>query len=113
MLTNLDRDVYSGTKSAIESMTRGWADNLGRREFMLGTTVNAVSVGLTKSDAWDALPEAAQKRVLESDLPTISVGSRIAETEDIADIVGFLVSEKSRWVSGSVVGATGGAVKIL
>lgn len=80
---------------------------------MMGTTVNAISVGLTNSDAWKSMPEAVQKAVLDKDLPTISVGPRIAECEDIADIVGFLVSEKSRWVSGSVIGATGGAVKIL
>lgn len=105
--------VYSATKAALEGLTRGWADNLGTRPFMFGTTVNAVCVGLTNSDALKGLPEEALQAVLDSDLPTVSVGPRIAECEDIADVVGFLVSEKSRWVSGSVSCATGGAVKIL
>ncbi|KAG7060473.1 NAD(P)-binding protein [Colletotrichum scovillei] len=63
--------VYSGCKSAIESMTRVWADALGTRPGMERTTVNSVAVG------------------------------------------SFLSSEKSRWVSGSVICANGGTVKIL
>lgn len=37
--------VYGACKSALESMTRVWADALGKREGMQGTTVNAVAVG--------------------------------------------------------------------
>lgn len=37
--------VYSGCKSALESMTRVWADALGTRPGMERTTVNAVAVG--------------------------------------------------------------------
>jgi 3-oxoacyl-[acyl-carrier protein] reductase len=36
----------------------------------------------------------------------------MGECEDVADVVGWLVSEKARWVSGSVVAANGGAAKI-
>jgi len=46
-------------------------------------------------------------------LPLVSVGERLATIEDVADVVGFLVSEKARWVSGSVVAANGGAAKIF
>lgn len=42
-----------------------------------------------------------------------SVGKRLGEVDDIAEIVGFLASENSRWVSGSVVCGNGGTVKIL
>jgi 3-oxoacyl-[acyl-carrier protein] reductase len=31
------------------------------------------------------------------------------QAEDVADVVGWLVSEKSRFVTGSVVAANGGA----
>lgn len=37
--------VYGACKSALESMTRVWADALGKRDGMQGTTVNAVAVG--------------------------------------------------------------------
>ena len=33
----------------------------------------------------------------------------MGQAEDVADVVGFLVSEKSRWVTGSVIAANGGA----
>jgi NAD(P)-dependent dehydrogenase (short-subunit alcohol dehydrogenase family) len=36
-------------------------------------------------------------------------GGRLGYAEDVADVVGWLVSEKSRWVTGSVVAANGGA----
>lgn len=37
--------VYGACKSALESMTRVWANALGKREGMQGTTVNAIAVG--------------------------------------------------------------------
>lgn len=92
---------------------RAWADELGRHPGMEGTTVNSVAVGLTNSDAVKKLPQEYAKKVIESDASTVSVGNRIGECEDIADVVGLLVSERARWITGNVVGATGGAIKIL
>lgn len=43
--------VYGACKSALESMTRVWADALGKREGMQGTTVNAIAVG-SKYSHW-------------------------------------------------------------
>lgn len=80
---------------------------------MVGTTVNAVCVGLTKSDAYNKIPEERKQAITEADAKAVGVGDRIAECEDIADVVGLLVSEKARWVTGSVMCATGGAIKVL
>jgi len=94
-------------------MARAWADELGRNEATLGTTVNSVSVGLTNTPQVNSLPAAMQTALKEERLPLVSVGERLATIEDVADVVGFLVSEKARWVSGSVVAANGGAAKIF
>jgi 3-oxoacyl-[acyl-carrier protein] reductase len=44
-------------------------------------------------------------------VPKVKVveGGRMGYAEDVADVVGWLVSEKARWVTGSVVAANGGA----
>jgi 3-oxoacyl-[acyl-carrier protein] reductase len=36
--------------------------------------------------------------------------ARVADTSDITDIVGFLASEQSHWVTGDVISANGGLV---
>jgi NAD(P)-dependent dehydrogenase (short-subunit alcohol dehydrogenase family) len=39
----------------------------------------------------------------------IAALGRIGEPEDIADVVGFLVSDDARWVTGQVLDASGGS----
>ena len=34
---------------------------------------------------------------------------RVAQPEDIADVVAFLASDSARWITGQVIVATGGA----
>lgn len=113
LIANIVRSVYAASKAALESLTRSWADELGKRPGMEGTTVNAVCVGFTKTDAFNNIPKERRDPLVESDAKEVTVGNRIAESEDIADVVGLIVSEKARWISGSVVSATGGKAKIL
>ncbi|KAH8747029.1 hypothetical protein F5883DRAFT_721417 [Diaporthe sp. PMI_573] len=111
--------LYSATKAALESMTRVWADALGTRPGMEGTTVNSLIVGVTKTgDTATGLPEGLPdiepvREMVRAKKSACSVGERLGEVDDVADVVDFLCSEKSRWVSGSAVSANGGAVKIL
>ncbi|OCK94529.1 NAD(P)-binding protein [Cenococcum geophilum 1.58] len=106
--------VFAATKTALESLTRSWALELGSAPGMQGTTVNAVSVGLTDSHGFRSLPDATQQALKDERLPKVTVaeGGRMGECEDVADVVGWLVSEKARWVSGSVVAANGGAARV-
>jgi len=80
---------------------------------MEGTTFNAVSVGFTKTDAYQRIPREVRTRLEEEDAKEVAVGNRIGESEDVADVVGLLVSEKARWISGSVVDASGGKAHIF
>lgn len=111
--------LYSATKAALESMTRVWADALGKRPGMEGTTVNSVIVGVTKTgDTPSGLPEGLPdiepvRQLVRSKMAACSVGERLGDINDVADVVGFLCAEKSRWISGSAVCANGGTVKIL
>lgn len=106
--------VYSACKAGMEAMTRVWADALGTRPGMERTTVNALSVGLTMTDMMANLPPTKRtEEFLDRETSKVSVGKRVGTVDDVAEIAGWLCSEKSRWVTGSVTCANGGATKIL
>ncbi|KAI9821652.1 MAG: hypothetical protein M1827_002233 [Pycnora praestabilis] len=105
--------VYGASKAAMEALTIRWADCLGKRKGMEGTTANAVSVGPTNTELWTQnTPEEYRARIKEDIMSKTAVGHRIGEVDDIVEIVGFLAGDGSRWVSGSVVSANGGYAKI-
>lgn len=92
---------YSMTKGALDVLTRNLAEELGPR----GITVNSVNPGVTKTDMADALftdDSAWQYAASMSPL------GRVGAPEDIADAVGFLVSNDGRWVTGQMLDASGG-----
>ncbi|KAK1705829.1 3-oxoacyl-(acyl-carrier-protein) reductase [Colletotrichum lupini] len=111
--------LYGACKAALESMTRVWADALGTRAGMERTTVNSLIVGVTKTgDTANGLPEGLPdiepvRQLIKFKMEACSVDRRLGEVDDVAEIVGWLCCEKSRWVSGSAVCANGGTVKIL
>jgi 3-oxoacyl-[acyl-carrier protein] reductase len=105
--------VYAATKAALESLTRSWAQELGKRPGMQGTTVNAICVGLTNTELWTRYPVEVRGPVEEANFRTTDVADRIAEVDDVALVAGFLAGDASRWMSGSVLEATGGRAKIF
>jgi 3-oxoacyl-[acyl-carrier protein] reductase len=105
--------VYAATKAALETLTRYWAKELGKRPGMEGTTVNAICVGLTNTELWTSYPVEIRAPLEEENWKTTDVADRIAEVDDIAQVAGFLAAEGSRWTSGSVLEATGGRAKVF
>ncbi|KAI9151377.1 3-oxoacyl-[acyl-carrier-protein] reductase FabG [Paramyrothecium foliicola] len=110
-----DQLMYSAGKSAGESLCRTWAQAFGgkdeRYSFMTGTTANAVTAGLTETDAVvDCGPEAVQ-RFQDEFFPTQSI-PRFGQPDDVADVIGLLCSSDARWITGCVVSASGGGIKI-
>ncbi|UGT38905.1 SDR family oxidoreductase [Nocardia yamanashiensis] len=95
--------AYTMTKSAIDSLTSILAKELGAR----GITVNAVAPGAIDTDMnadWLRTPEG------QSATAALSPLNRVGQPADVADIVGFLASDDSRWVTGQWIDATGGAL---
>lgn len=94
--------MYGASKGAVSTLTRTLAWGLGDR----GITVNAVSPGFTNTTMNDWLGDEESRAWSRSQ----SALGRIAEVEDIADVIGFLASDDARWVNGQVIDVSGGSV---
>ncbi|KAH7313625.1 hypothetical protein B0I35DRAFT_410598 [Stachybotrys elegans] len=92
--------LYCSSKAALEGMTRCWAAELGAE----GHTVNTVNPGPVQSDMLDNIP----KDIINMQKAQTPVENRLGTTDDIAQIVAWLASEESRWVSGQAISASGG-----
>lgn len=92
--------LYAASKAAIEGMTKSLAHELGDA----GHTVNAVAPGPVESEMLDDVP----KDLIDLQLKLTAVEHRVGTTDDIAQIVCWLASEDSRWVSGQTISASGG-----
>lgn len=94
---------------------RCWAEAFGGKDpqfnFMAGTTANSLQVGLTNTAAVSRQTPEALEKIKQEFLPQMSI-PRVGECEDIADVVGLLVSKEARWITGSVVAADGGTIKV-
>lgn len=95
-----DLSVYCSSKTALEGLTRCWAAELGAA----GHTVNAVNPGPVQTQLMENIP----KEYIEMQKSQTPVENRIGTVDDIAQIVAWLASEESRWVSGQVLSASGG-----
>ena len=90
---------YAASKAGVVALTKTLARELGPS----GVTVNCVAPGMVATEMIEALPtEAIEKARAESAL------GRIAEPEDVAQVVAFLCSDRARHVTGEVIKVDGG-----
>jgi 3-oxoacyl-[acyl-carrier protein] reductase len=91
---------YAAAKGGLETAVRVAAKELGRQSI----TVNAVRPGATDTPA---LRRTTSDKAIEamSSAPSLR---RLGQPGDVADVVRFLCSPSARWVTGSVLDATGG-----
>jgi NAD(P)-dependent dehydrogenase (short-subunit alcohol dehydrogenase family) len=93
--------VYCATKAAIIGFSKSVAPELGPKEIR----TNIIAPGAVRT------PTNVQVLAGEAGLEKLSYVislKRIAEPDDIADVVAFLFSDESRYMNGSVVEVTGG-----
>ena len=95
---NSGQTAYSLTKSAIIGLTISAAKELGR----FGITVNAIAPGLIETDMSSHLSESVKKNLISN----ISLG-RIGKPEEVADVILFLSSPLSDYISGQIIGVDG------
>ena len=87
---------YSAAKGAIISATKALAQEVAKRNI----TVNAVAPGFIKSDMTSDLDEKELIKMVPL--------NRFGEAEEVADLVSFLVSKKSSYITGEIININGG-----
>lgn len=99
-LSKPGRGVYSSTKSAINGLTRAAAVELS----VSNVLVNAVAPGFVDTDLTRKNNSPDQLKIIEGNIPA----KRLAQTNEIAELVYFLVSEKNTYITGQTIFIDGG-----
>src|SRR3990167_10312910 len=89
---------YAASKAAINTMTIG----LAREVAPFNIKVNAVSPGVIDTD----MHHAASPDRIENLLKSLPMG-RMGKTEEVAELIGWLLSPQSSYVSGAIIPITG------
>lgn len=87
---------YSAAKGGIVAATKALAQEVAKRKI----TVNAVAPGFIKSDMTADLDEEELKKLIPL--------NRFGEAEEVADLVAFLASKKSSYITGEIININGG-----
>jgi 3-oxoacyl-[acyl-carrier protein] reductase len=87
---------YSAAKAGIIGATKALAQEVGKR----GVTVNAVAPGFITTEMTKDLDEKSLKDMIPL--------NRFGTSEEVADLVSFLASDKSSYITGEVISINGG-----
>jgi 3-oxoacyl-[acyl-carrier protein] reductase len=86
--------VYGATKASMIGFTRSLAREVGR----LGINVNAVAPGFLDTDMTQEMDDAQRKKVANR-----SALRRLADVEDVAHAVEFLMGDRAKSITGTVL----------
>ena len=92
--------AYAATKASMIGFTRSLAREIGP----IGITVNAVAPGILETEMTQVLTDRQRAQVARR-----SALNRLAEVGDVADTVEFLLSDKARNITGTVITVDAGA----
>ncbi|EGC84115.1 elongation factor P 5-aminopentanone reductase [Anaerococcus hydrogenalis] len=92
--------AYSASKGGINSFTKA----LSKELLPSNIRVNAISPGIVDTDMTEFDLSDDDKRDLKEDL----IEKRFAKSEEIANLVEFLISEKGSYITGSIFDINGG-----
>lgn len=101
LMGNAGQANYSASKAGLLGFTRAVAREVAGRN----VTVNAVAPGYIETEIWSGVPEAAKAEFVK----LIPMG-RTGNPEEVAQVVSFLVSDASSYMTGQVLCVDGGMV---
>ncbi len=94
--------AYAATKAGVEQLTRIFAREMGKR----GITANAILPGPVDTELF----RTGKTSVDIERMAAMSALGRIGTTDDVAQVVLFLVSDEAAWVNGQTIGVNGGII---
>lgn len=94
--------VYTGTKGAVDAITRTLANELGPR----GIRVNAINPGMVETEG--VISAGFNEGELRTSLEAQTPLGRIGQPNDIAPAAVFFASNDSKWITGEVLRVAGG-----
>ncbi len=92
--------AYSASKGGINSFTKA----LSKELIPSNIRVNAISPGIVDTDMTKFDLSSDDKKALKEDL----IEKRFAKSEEIANLVEFLISDKGSYITGSIFDINGG-----
>ncbi len=95
----LGQSNYSASKAGMNGLTKSLAKEVASRSI----TVNALALGLIETDMAEEMNEEYREKILKM----IPLG-RLGNTDEVAEIVCFLLSDSARYITGQIVQADGG-----
>ena len=93
--------AYTAGKAGIEAMVRNAADEFGPA----GVRFNAVRPGFIATEIMEAIPR--DSAVYASYVENTPLGG-VGQPADVAALVAFLISDESRWITGTAINIDGG-----
>lgn len=101
LMGNIGQVNYAASKAGLIGMTKSIAREGAKR----GIRVNAIAPGYINTEMTGVLREKEQEKFLS----VIPMG-RMGETSDVANVVLFLVSDLSSYITGQVIKVDGGMI---
>jgi sorbitol-6-phosphate 2-dehydrogenase len=107
------QSVYAATKAAIYSLTRSWAKELGRYNIrVVGIAPGIIEATALRSPEYEralAYARGISVEKLRESYKKLSIPlGRSGKLSEVADVVCFLASDRSRYIHGTVINVSGG-----
>lgn len=99
VMGNAGQSNYAAAKAGIIGLTKATAREVASR----GITVNAVAPGFIETDMTHALDPELQER-MRAQIPL----GRFGKPEEVAELVAFLASDRSAYITGQIIHLNGG-----
>jgi 3-oxoacyl-[acyl-carrier protein] reductase len=96
--------VYSGTKGAVDAVTRSLAKELGLRRIR----VNAINPGMVETEGTTSAGITGSENDFRKQVVAQTPLGRIGQPQDIGPAAVFLASDDSAWLTGETLVISGG-----
>jgi 3-oxoacyl-[acyl-carrier protein] reductase len=96
---NVGQTNYAASKAGIIAFTKSIAKEVGS----LNITANAIAPGFIMTEMTDKMPQDRREAVLD-----FIALKRYGKPEDVAELAGFLASDRASYITGQVIGIDGG-----